>query len=95
MWTTMEKQYNGGVVVDRSESIYCGDAAGRIATGSRKADHSCADRCFALNLNVPFLTPEQLFLNQLKEESYVISAFQPRVHLRTRESRFEPGNQWN
>lgn len=43
---------------DRTESFYCGDACGR------KDDHSDCDLKFALNCNLRFITPEELFLNK-------------------------------
>ncbi|EKG05841.1 polynucleotide kinase 3'-phosphatase, putative [Trypanosoma cruzi] len=43
--------------------FYVGDAAGRktATLAGRKKDFSCSDRKFALNIDVPFLTPEQFY----------------------------------
>lgn len=52
------------VAVDcEAYSFYVGDAAGRSAPtlAGRKKDFSCSDRQFAYNLQLPFLTPEQIF----------------------------------
>lgn len=43
--------------IDYTKSFYCGDACGR------KYDHSDCDLKFAINCNLTFYTPEQLFLN--------------------------------
>lgn len=44
-----------------TESFYCGDAAGRST--EEKDDFSNSDILFALNINVNFILPEQLFMN--------------------------------
>jgi len=44
--------------VDIVESFYCGDACGRIN------DHSDTDLKFALNCQIPFYTPEHIFLQK-------------------------------
>lgn len=64
MWKLLEERFNDGVKIDISASFYCGDAAGRPENKivKRKKDHSCADRLFAMNLNLNFYTPEEHFL---------------------------------
>jgi bifunctional polynucleotide phosphatase/kinase len=68
MWKALEEKFNDGVKIDRTQSFYVGDAAGRpeVKLTKRKKDHSCADRLFALNLglsSLSFFTPEEHFLN--------------------------------
>ena len=46
------------------DDFFCGDAAGR------KDDFSDTDLLYALNLNIKFLTPEELFLEQKVEIQY-------------------------
>nr|CDS25821.1 bifunctional polynucleotide [Hymenolepis microstoma] len=60
MWETLESD-NDGIEINRNESIYCGDAAGREARGKTKKDHSHCDRLFALNVGITFRTPEELW----------------------------------
>ena len=53
IWDFLETQ-NGDVTIDKSQSIYVGDAAGRAknwAPGKPK-DFSCTDRMFAANIGV-------------------------------------------
>ncbi|KAJ3314710.1 DNA kinase/phosphatase Pnk1 [Boothiomyces sp. JEL0838] len=45
-------------MADTSKSFYCGDAAGR---SHRNADHADTDYKWALNLNMQFIVPQQLF----------------------------------
>ena len=54
VWKWLERRGNSGVVVDRSQSFYCGDAAGREAgwSSGKKKDFSCSDRLFADNLGL-------------------------------------------
>eukprot|EP00299_Pterocystis_sp_00344_P009966 c4353_g1_i1.p1 GENE.c4353_g1_i1~~c4353_g1_i1.p1 ORF type:complete len:429 (-),score=98.50 c4353_g1_i1:94-1380(-) len=64
MWKHFKVQMNQNVPIDMANSFYCGDAAGRkanIKSGTKK-DFSCGDRKFALNCKLPFLTPDELFL---------------------------------
>jgi bifunctional polynucleotide phosphatase/kinase len=42
---------------DRISSFFVGDAAGRQYPG-RKSDFSSTDRKWALNIGIPFFTPE-------------------------------------
>lgn len=66
MWKYFEKNLNNGIEINMKESFYCGDAAGRPKSGSRKKDFSDGDRKFALNIGIDFKSPEMLFLG-LKE----------------------------
>lgn len=62
-----------------SESIFVGDAAGRAANSGQidgKKDFSCSDRKFAMNVGVPFKTPEEFFLNK-PEAKYTMDGFDP------------------
>ncbi|XP_032678130.1 uncharacterized protein F21D5.5 isoform X2 [Odontomachus brunneus] len=78
MWEILEKE-NGGTAIDKANSFYVGDAAGRPknwAVGKKK-DHSTVDRLMALNLNVKFETPEEHFLKH-KVAPYVLPEFNPK-----------------
>ncbi|KAI1278116.1 Bifunctional polynucleotide phosphatase/kinase [Halotydeus destructor] len=55
MFHLLEAKYNDGIVIDKSSSLYVGDAAGR--KGSKPKDHSAADVLLSINLDLPFQTP--------------------------------------
>lgn len=65
MWEALSSDFNDGVVIDKNQSFFIGDAAGRPENKilKRKKDHSSADRLFALNVAISFFTPEEHFLN--------------------------------
>lgn len=50
--------------LDKANSFYCGDAAGRPVTKDKKKDFSADDLKFANNIGLKFETPESCFLGQ-------------------------------
>ncbi|CAK6974958.1 bifunctional polynucleotide phosphatase/kinase isoform X1 [Scomber scombrus] len=80
MWNQLCEKVNDGVPVDKTQSLYVGDAAGRPenwAPGKKKKDFSCSDRLFALNIGLKFHTPEEYFLGW-KSAPYNLPEFDPR-----------------
>ncbi|KAL8849946.1 MAG: hypothetical protein Q9221_005052 [Calogaya cf. arnoldii] len=49
---------------DLGASFFVGDAGGRAARIGAKADHSCSDRNFAVNVGIEFKTPEEFLLHE-------------------------------
>lgn len=47
--------------IDKKNSFFVGDAAGRIKYEKLKKDFSCSDRMFASNIGISFFTPELYF----------------------------------
>ncbi|KAL0609868.1 Bifunctional polynucleotide phosphatase/kinase [Plecturocebus cupreus] len=81
MWDHLQEQANEGTPISIADSIFVGDAAGRPANwapGRKKKDFSCADRLFALNLGLPFATPEEFFL-KWPAAGFELPAFDPRT----------------
>lgn len=56
LWDLFVQKMNQGVLPDAT-TFYVGDAAGR-----KKRDHSCADRSFAFNAGIRFMTEDAFFL---------------------------------
>lgn len=80
MWTHLCEKANEGVPIDKAQSLFVGDAAGRPenwAPGKKKKDFSCSDRLFALNVGLQFHTPEEYFLGW-KSAPYNMPEFDPR-----------------
>ncbi|KAM7413561.1 hypothetical protein PAMA_020776 [Pampus argenteus] len=80
MWNYLCEKANDGVPVNKTQSLYVGDAAGRPenwAPGKKKKDFSCSDRLFALNIGLQFHTPEEYFLGW-KSAPYSLPEFDPR-----------------
>lgn len=57
----------------------------------KKKDHSAADRLFALNFGINFLTPEQYFLKQMEVEDFTLPSFSSSSLLNEKGSLFDPG----
>lgn len=78
MWQALCMFHNDNVELDLVHSYYVGDAAGRPENKSmkKKKDHSSVDRLLALNLGIPFLTPEEQFL-KAKAQKWNEPVFNP------------------
>lgn len=80
MWQHLVDEKNDDIEIDKTQSFYVGDAAGRPEAGNKKKDHSLADRLFALNVGIPFHTPEEHFLKK-SAASWNKPEFDPREKL--------------
>ncbi|OAF71639.1 Ankyrin repeat domain-containing protein 45 [Intoshia linei] len=78
MWEYIIEKLYPNKKVDASESFYVGDSAGRFLNPLiKKKDHSCADRIFAMNLNLNFYTPEEYFLKS-PIDKFILNVFDPK-----------------
>ncbi|KAG1754169.1 polynucleotide kinase 3 phosphatase-domain-containing protein [Suillus lakei] len=69
MWDELERIFAvDGVQIDKDASFFVGDAAGRTN------DFASTDRKWAINIDVPFYTPEEYFL-QLPSAPYTLPGF--------------------
>lgn len=80
-WDMFCEKYNNGVTPKLEECVFVGDAAGRPKLGKRKADFGNSDLKFALNIGMPFMTPEQFFFKESAESQKIPQsfAFDPRT----------------
>jgi bifunctional polynucleotide phosphatase/kinase len=76
-WDLIERSNN--IKINKGESFYCGDAAGRKYDNGKK-DFSCSDRKFAYNLNIGFFTPEVLFMKE-KDNVWEWGGIDPKEHV--------------
>ena len=67
--------------VDRAQSVFVGDAAGRQADAARgaRADHACSDRSLAANADIRFRTPDEFFRGEPPRP--FLQPFEPTQHL--------------
>ncbi|RDX45439.1 PNK3P-domain-containing protein [Lentinus brumalis] len=83
MWYELERIFaQDHVQIDVAASFFVGDAAGR------PNDHSSTDRKLALNIGIPFYTPEVYFL-KLPAAKYILPGFHV-SSLPTQEERIVP-----
>ncbi|KAJ7651459.1 polynucleotide kinase 3 phosphatase-domain-containing protein [Mycena polygramma] len=77
MWEELEKIYaEDGIQIDKPASFFVGDAAGRhYPNSTRKTDFSSTDRKFAMNVGLPFRTPEEYFLGQAPDPNFRLPGF--------------------
>lgn len=61
--------------IDMKASFYCGDAAGRPKTATKPKDFTDTDLKFAVNVGLPFKTPEELFLGEKETRVPKIESF--------------------
>lgn len=86
MFDLLQAEFNDGIAIDMNGSFYVGDAAGRKPKSPKEPkDHSSADLAFAINVGLPFLTPEQFIakqkptpIDQLNMAVFNLPAFDPR-----------------
>ncbi|KXH67930.1 polynucleotide kinase 3 phosphatase [Colletotrichum salicis] len=64
MWKELCADYDLIEDVNLEESIFVGDAGGRIAASKFSKDFSCSDRNLAHNIGITFKTPEEFFLDE-------------------------------
>lgn len=100
MWEYLEKEANNGLEIDKNQSFFVGDAAGRdggvgqdnrssMNGKKRRKDHSSVDRLFAINIGIKFYTPEEHFLRR-NPENWIKPSFVPKNHFNTSQSLLEP-----
>ncbi|CAF1149614.1 unnamed protein product [Rotaria magnacalcarata] len=79
MYDFFVENCNQNVDVDKKNSFYCGDAAGRVNNWlpGKKKDFSCADRKYAHNIGLSFKTPEEVFLDEAPTNKFEWGSINP------------------
>ncbi|KAK7063808.1 polynucleotide kinase 3 phosphatase-domain-containing protein [Favolaschia claudopus] len=74
MWDELEKIYaEDGVQIDKTSSFFVGDAAGRnFPRNPSRRDFASTDRKWALNIEIPFMTPEEYFLSRAPDPEFTL-----------------------
>lgn len=85
-------QQNQKIKIDKNESFFVGDAAGRPVNTvlKTKKDHSAADRLFAINVGIKFFTPEEHFKVQNRSHLHRIKKNCKRIPF-FRNTQHQPG----
>ncbi|MCO5589605.1 hypothetical protein L7F22_043573 [Adiantum nelumboides] len=73
------------VPITEQISFFVGDAAGRVG------DHADTDRKWAMNVGIPFYTPEEYFLSE-KPKAYELKGWRPVLHDANDERGILPSN---
>lgn len=85
MWEFFKRNYIKSFEINLERSFFVGDAAGRPAGWRlgqhRGADHASTDRKFALNLGIPFLTPDEFFGGESRTSHLLLDTFNPKTFL--------------
>ncbi|KAF9001999.1 polynucleotide kinase 3 phosphatase-domain-containing protein [Cyathus striatus] len=77
IWVELDNIYReNGVEINRTNSFFVGDAAGRQYPGG-KGDFASTDRKWALNVGIAFHTPEEFFLGLSPNTSTTLPGFHP------------------
>lgn len=72
MWNKLcDEVESVGSTLSLTNSIFVGDAAGRIKSKTLKKDFSCSDRLFAQNIGINFTYPELEFQGKVDDRDYV------------------------
>ena len=72
LWNYLKE--NNKIEINKKNSFYVGDMAGRLLTKDYKKDRSDSDRKFAINIKIKFFTPESFFLN-LEERKWKLNDY--------------------
>ena len=91
MWTQMLEDHDlKHEDVDHGNSIFVGDAGGRIQNGKLRKDFSCSDRDFADNVGIRYQSPEEFFLNE--EPRPFLRDFDPAQYLTSPKAQQDDGS---
>jgi len=85
MWAQMLDDHNlTHEDIDLGNSVFVGDAGGRVPNGKLRKDFSSSDRDFADNVGIKYQSPEEFFLNE--EPRAFLRDFDPAQYLASSEA---------